>query len=352
VLADELLDVLCPAVGVDDLRYAEPLVRFTGGFFTENHSFRLANVPAPWNEPLVLRLFPSAMRPENVRCEVEVQRAVSVQNYPTPRILAFDESKRLCGRQFLVMQRLPGNALMGDIGVGTIIRRGPRLLTELANTTAEMQAALHALDPAPLLEALDGTIITVERWFNILRDQIDGGAEGFADGLRWLIDNRPADRAPAVICHGDLWPGNILVVGRQLTGVLDWTVATVAEPAFDVGFTTMSLSLAPIDGPRAIQRVVARIGRSIARRYVRAYQRLAPVDLDAQSYYEALRCATELSGAAIYRLDAARGRARDRPPPTWDSVADEMVEYFRLRTGVELRLPDPVRVEPVRKPLS
>jgi aminoglycoside phosphotransferase (APT) family kinase protein len=342
VLGDELLDVLRPAVGVDELRYAEPLVKFTGGFFTENHGFRLANAPAPWDEPLVVRLFPSDMRPEYVRCEVEVQRAVANQHYPAAPVLAFDEREHLCGRQFLVMRRLPGNALMGDIGVRTMIRRGPRLISDLARTTAEMQAELHALDPAPLIEALDGTTVTVERWFDFLGQQVADGADGFADGLAWLVENRPTATARPVICHGDLWAGNILVVGRQVTGVLDWTVATVAEPALDIGFTTMSLSVAPVDAPRPVQRAVARVGRSIARRYVRAYQRIAPVDLGSQSYYEALRCATELSEAAMYRLAAARGDARDRPTPTWDSVADEMVDYFRVRTGVELNMPDPL----------
>src|SRR6202035_5780205 len=59
VLDGELLDVVRRAVGRDDVTYAEPPVRFSGGFFTENHAFRLADVPPPWNAELVVRLFPS-----------------------------------------------------------------------------------------------------------------------------------------------------------------------------------------------------------------------------------------------------------------------------------------------------
>ena len=193
-----------------------------------------------------------------------------------------------------------------------------------------------------MLAALNGTTVTVERWLDFLRGQINVGADGFAEGLAWLEDNRPSERENCVICHGDLWAGNILVDGPHVTGVLDWTVATIAEPALDVGFTTMSLSLAPIDAPRPVQRFVARVGRGIARRYVRAYQRVSPVDLSAQPYYEALRCATELSNAAAYRLAASTDGSHDPPRPTWDAIADTMVEYFRARTGVELKVPAPV----------
>jgi hypothetical protein len=47
--------------------------------------------------------------------------------------------------------------------------------------------------------------------------------------------------------------------------VLDYTVATVAEPALEVGYTAMSLCLAPIDAPAPIQRIAARVARSLRR---------------------------------------------------------------------------------------
>lgn len=227
VLGEALLEVLRPLIKVDGLGYAEAPVRFTGGFFTENHGFRLTGVSPPWDGPLVVRLFPSVMSPEAVRCEVETQRAVSAQGYPAPAVLAFDESARLLDRRFMVMERLPGTPLMGATGMGALIRRGPTLLSALARTTAEMQTALHALDPAPVLASVGRTRITLERWFDVVGQQVDAGAKGLAEGLQWLVDNRPPDGDRRVICHGDLHAGNILVDRRQVTGVLDWSVATL-----------------------------------------------------------------------------------------------------------------------------
>jgi aminoglycoside phosphotransferase (APT) family kinase protein len=339
LVREALLDVLRPVIGVDDLPYADTPVKFPGGFFTENHGFRLANVPDPWDRHLVLRLFPAVMTPEAVRCEVETQRAVSDQHYPCPTILVFDEQARLLDRQFVVMEWLPGVPLLGGIGLGTLIRRGPRLLGALARTTAEVQTALHALDPEPLLAALDGTLITVERWFDFVEKQIDIGATGLSEGLNWVVDNRPPDGDRRAICHGDLHAGNILVQGRHVTGVIDWTAATVAQPALDVGFTTMSLDLAPVEAPPPLQRAIARFAQNIARRYVRHIQRMAPTDLNSQQYYEALRCLIELANVAAYRLESAGGPT-DRPRPSWDRIGDAMVVYFGLHTGVKLHLPE------------
>ena len=99
----------------------------------------------------------------------------------------------------------------------------------------------------------------VERWFERMAQ-----FEGFAAGLDWLVAHRPPERARPVICHGDLHPGNLLVEGDRLTGVLDYTVTTLAEPALDVGYTAMSLHIAPIDAPAPVQRIAARFARERA----------------------------------------------------------------------------------------
>ena len=53
------LSTHCDKTRVTRAAYAEPPVRFEGGYFTENHAFRLTDAPPPWDRPLVVRLFPS-----------------------------------------------------------------------------------------------------------------------------------------------------------------------------------------------------------------------------------------------------------------------------------------------------
>jgi len=142
-----------------------------------------------------------------------------------------------------------------------------------------------------------------------------------------------------VLCHGDLWGGNLLVDGSRVTGVIDWTLATASEPALEIGFTLTSLSLAPIPGPPAVREGVRVVSRWLGRRYLRHYRRGTHADLSAVPYYEALRCVIELSGVTAYRDAQARGTTYDGPRPAWDIVADDLVEHFFARTGVTLTVP-------------
>lgn len=342
MLADELLGALHAQGGHTQATYAEPPVRFDGGYFTENHAFRLADAPPPFDGPLVVRLFPSTSPPDLPRREAAVQSVLSDQGYPAPPVVLFDEDARLAGRRFFVMARLAGRPILGGIRIRELATSGRHGFTRLADMTARMQAWLHRLDANPLLEQLGDAPSGVERWFDRIDTQAQNEFDGLRGGLRCLIDHRPQETGRSCICHGDLWGGNILADGDRVTGVLDYTVATVAEPALDVGFTAMSLCLAPIDASRPMQRAAARMGQLLCKRYVGAYQREANADLSNQQYYEALRCVSELTGVVAFRLAESRRQPHDMLRPTWDSISDQMIDYFRARTGVTLQLPDPV----------
>ncbi len=339
MLTEELLDVVRVELGDALVTYQERPVRLTGGFFTENHAFLLAGAPPPWNGPLVVRLFPSAAPPDLARREAAVQRVLSAQGYPAAPVVMFDDSARLHGKRFFVMERLPGAALMAGNRMRELAGSAWRMYRQLPDVTATVQASLHRVDASPLLAELDDLDVGLDRWFAMLGEQVHAGAEGLRAGLDWLVDHQPPKSASPSICHGDLWGGNILTERGRVTGVLDWSTVTVAEPALDVGFTAMSLCLAPIEAPAFIQRSAARVGVSVSARYVRTYQRLTGADLTAQPYYEALRCATELSWVAAYRMAEASGEPHEVPRLSWDSIPDQMIAYFRARTGVTLSVP-------------
>ena len=157
------------------------------------------------------------------------------------------------------------------------------------------------------------------------------------------MHNVPEPRSAPVLCHGDTWGGNLLIDAGDVTGLIDWTVATVAEPALDIAFLTTALSLAPVPFPRPMQRTAQRVGRRLATAYRSIYEAGSSADLSSVPYYEALRCLLELNGVVAYRNTIAQGLDYDSPRPTWDSIADQMVTYFEQRTGVRLVLPSPVR---------
>src|SRR5262249_44542216 len=65
--------------------------------------------------------------------------------------------------------------------------------------------------------------------------------------MTWLFDHRPTTEQRRVICHGDFHPQNILMAHGTVTGVIDWPIATVAEPAFDVASTRVILESVPLE---------------------------------------------------------------------------------------------------------
>jgi aminoglycoside phosphotransferase (APT) family kinase protein len=158
------------------------------------------------------------------------------------------------------------------------------VLLRLPRILAETQAALHQLDPSPLVDALGALPAGIERWVGQLADEVEGRAPELRPGLDWLLDHRPREPERLVICHGDIWPGNLLVDRGRVTGVLDWSLATVAEPAFDVGCTAMAFVIAPMDVSTTLARVVLPFSRGIAQRLVAAYRELTGADLSNQPW--------------------------------------------------------------------
>ena len=57
--------------------------------------------------------------------------------------------------------------------------------------------------------------------------------------------------------------------------VLDWSTALLAPRAHDVGFTSLLLSEPPLRVPGWQRPLVRMVGRVLARRFVRGYQRQA-----------------------------------------------------------------------------
>ena len=63
------------------------------------------------------------------------------------------------------------------------------------------------------------------------------------------------------MCHGDLHALNVLVDGDQLT-VIDWELAALGDPAFDIARTKLLLHAVPMDIPSAARPVIQHLGRT------------------------------------------------------------------------------------------
>ncbi len=301
-LAGQLLSVVRALTGSPALEYARPPERLTGGFWAELVAFSLADPPLGWAGELVARLMPD---PNVARKETIVQGAVAAAGFPTPAVRASGGPADGLGRAFMIMDRAPGRPLLADLAGITAIAQGTGLLFRIPDVLAVTMANLHMLDPEPVRSQLDsiryaggsvGKLLEAQRQLATGYERAD-----LTKAAEWLIDHQPPP-GPAVICHGDLHPFNVLADGDQIT-VLDWSSALVGSRAHDVAFTTLLLSEPPLAVPRLMQPEVRLLGRRMARRFIRSYQDhsgavTSPAELRWHQALICLRALVEVSGWA------------------------------------------------------
>ena len=102
------------------------------------------------------------------------------------------------------------------------------------------------------------------------------------------------------VCHGDLHPINLLVDDRDRVTLVDWTAAYIAEPAFDLAFTTLMIREAPVEVPGPLTPVVRRAAGWLAGRVLSTYRELAEphgivVDDERLAWHTALACTRVLT---------------------------------------------------------
>lgn len=289
--ANELLEAIRATVGQPTLDWAcrpEPLI---GGFWAQMWRIRLdTNRPGLGGE-LVARVMPE---PAVAAREIAVQSFLARVGYPTPIIRLSSSPGPHLDRAWMLMDHAPGRTLLAELSGPAALARLPRLARALPDRLAHHAAALHAVDPAPLRDIIDG------------QDQLDGlrrqaAAIERADlvAVAERLDSARPSARRVVVCHGDLHPFNILTHPSGDT-VLDWSAAQIADPAYDVAFTQLLLANPPLPAPRPLRPAIAAAGRMLAARFTRTYDRWAqePVDRGRLDWYgdlHALRILTKVA---------------------------------------------------------
>ena len=329
-----LLRILSAFVGSPQT-FAQPPIPITGGFWAEIYGFELSDPPADLCGPLVLRVIPN---PDVGARETIVQRGVADQGYPAPRVV-LDGLDDALGGAFMVMERVDGVQLLTGLGIGGALLRLPKTIRRVARLLATATLQLHSLDAQPIADALrsagiDVGVLGVEARFTEIRDALRSPATGFESLLAWLQDRRPA-MTPAVVCHGDIHPFNMLVNDDESFSVLDWTNGNLCRREYDVGFTAALLHCAPISVPRLAEPALRAVTGALARRFVDTYRRSASVNLEVVDWFEVLQYGRCLAAVATAPIDDPI----IGPTHPFRLSARAMIRQLQLITDVTIELP-------------
>jgi aminoglycoside phosphotransferase (APT) family kinase protein len=334
VIDEALLRVVSAHAGRPQV-FATTPTRMAGGFWAAIYGFELDHAPAGMSGPLVLRVMPN---PDAAVRETIVQREVAEQGYPTPRVVlgGFDEG---LGGAFMVMERAGGVPLLAGLKLGRMLLRMPTTLRRLAQQLSTASLRLHELDPQPVIDSLEEADVDVaalgtEARLDEIRAAAAKSSAGFDDLLGWLESRRPVS-TPAVVCHGDIHPFNMLVADDGSFSVLDWTNGNICRREYDVGFTAALLNCAPLEVPRIATGAVRAMTGSLARRFIDAYRKVAPINLDVVEWYETLQYGRCL--AAVVTMPTDDEIIVERHP--FRLAASAMARQLNTITGVTIEIP-------------
>jgi aminoglycoside phosphotransferase (APT) family kinase protein len=327
--------VLRNAAGLPSLEIERRPEPMHGGFWAELFSFSLANPPDGWPAELVARLMPD---PGTARKEAIVQSAVAAAGYPTPCVRAYGGPDCGLGVAFMVMDKASGRPALSGLDGGLSLPVIRHLLRRVPDLLAGSMARLHALDPDLVRGELEqvrevpvtmaGLLAAAERFAG------EFGRTDLVGAVRWLTDHQPAP-SPDVICHGDLHPFNLLADGDRVA-VLDWSTALLAPRGHDVGFTSLLLSEPPLRVPGWQRPLVRMVGRELARRFLRGYQRQTATRIEPGElrWHQAVSCMRALIETASW---VHGGVADSRAGHPWLVSGPAFARRLTTLTGVSVR---------------
>lgn len=211
--------------------------QFAGGLANQNF---LISVGGSWS---VLRLPPRSAPEGRVRAalrEQSVLEALSPQFTLAPCLVAACDDPTVLGVPFQILEFREGAVFSAEFFEGFLARGGTP--DDLIGTFVGGLAELHRLDLSC------GRLSTLGRPESFVERQLAGwrrrgvaayGADlpdSFDTCLRWLHDHQPNAEEFAVL-HGDYKLDNVLFTpdGTGLTAVVDWELATLGDPLFDLG---------------------------------------------------------------------------------------------------------------------
>jgi len=207
------------------LRWAETVL---GQSPTRGHGY---NTWVLLGRDVVLKIDPAPGRPDRFNHEVALRRFAK----SLPLLPAIRDSGEFRGHTWLLQERMPGvPAFERWLQLGAARQRG--LMSELASALA----AFQQLQPDPKLlhapmwpwaenvgEAFDRSLKAVSEI--IPASYMKRAEAAFAHWLPYLKER------PRVLCHGDLWFGNLLIDEKgRLSGILDFDRLALAPPEYEL----------------------------------------------------------------------------------------------------------------------
>jgi aminoglycoside phosphotransferase (APT) family kinase protein len=188
--------------------------------------------------------------------EYQVISALRDTAVPVPLAIALCTDPEVLGAPFYVMSKVNGVAYRTDAQIAELGAQRTRAIAErMTDTLADLHAVGYdAVGLSSFGRPAGFLARQVRRW----KKQLDASRSREIPGideLHALLAAADVDEGPPAIVHGDYRLDNLLVgPSDTIAAVVDWEMATVADPLTDVGLLIVYQRLGELgDGPLASQ---------------------------------------------------------------------------------------------------
>jgi len=172
----------------------------------------------PWSEGQIVKLFYGWFERENVEKEAQLSRVIYDSGIPSP---AVGEILSINNRLGLVYERILG------VSMWKAFQHKPWNIIRYERRCAELQAMVHSTTVEATLPSQRETLETNIQHANALPKHLQAK---MLTALKAMPDGD-------CLCHGDFWPGNILLTNAGEM-IIDWIHASRGNPLADIARTT------------------------------------------------------------------------------------------------------------------
>ena len=177
--------------------------------------------------------------------EVEAMKAAKAAGLPAPAVLAYDDSRAICGSNYFFMEKLPGQSF-------NVIKSSltEMEIAEINRQVGYINRKINAIN-CPCFGYPGQPEFQGNEWFPVFRKMLKAGVRDAENGhvdVKINIDklwqvlehDRPIfeEVTEPRLVHWDCWDGNIFVENGRVTGIIDWERSLWADPLMEVGFRT------------------------------------------------------------------------------------------------------------------
>ena len=182
---------------------------------------------------------PGLLEPYDLVRQFEILRRLEGTAVRAPRALWLEGSGEVLGREFYVMERLPGTVY--EMTLPDELTADPVRARRMSESMVEQIAAIHTVDlRATGLDAIgDGRDYLgreLDHWSSEIR-RVQRGPLPAVERLESVVRALQPEPCPVVtLVHGDAKPGNYAFVGAEVSAVFDWEMAGIGDPLCDIGW--------------------------------------------------------------------------------------------------------------------